>query len=154
CGLFAEILGLERVGIEDHFFELGGHSLLATRLISRIRALLGVEIAVRVLFESPSVGELSLRLSEGSASRPALQAQERPLRLPLSYAQQRLWFIDQLQGTSAEYNVPSALRLKGPLDREALQKAFNAMLERHESLRTHFKVVDGEAEQVIEPVLR
>ena len=155
CSLFAEVLGLERVGIDDDFFELGGHSLMAMRLVSRVRAMLGVELAIRTLFESPSVGQLSGQLREQSlAGRPALVQQKRPERLPLSYAQQRLWFLDRLGGTSVEYNIPQALRLRGDLDEAALVGAVNTIVERHESLRTHFAEVDGEAVQVVEPVSR
>src|SRR5262249_36428200 len=154
CSLFAEVLGLERVGLGDDFFELGGHSLLATRLVSRIRAALGVELAIRTLFESPSVGELSGRLREVGEGRPRLAPQERPERLPLSYAQQRLWFIDRLEGTSAEYNMPEALRLRGELDLEALERTINTIVERHESLRTRFAEVDGEPAQVSEREVR
>jgi pristinamycin I synthase-3/4 len=153
CGLFADVLGLERVGLDDDFFTLGGHSLLATRLVSRIRAVLGVELAIRTLFESPSVGQLNPRLREGISERASapLERQDRPERLPLSYAQQRLWFIDQLKENSTEYNMPQALRLRGDLDREALERAVAAIVGRHESLRTHFAEVEGEPVQVIEP---
>ena len=154
CGLFAEVLGLERIGIDDNFFEMGGHSLLATRLVSRVRTTLGVELAIRTLFEAPSVGQLSTRLSEGTRKRTALERQARPERMPLSYAQQRLWFLDRLGETSTEYNMPGALRLRGELNREALEKAINRIVERHESLRTHFEEKDGEPEQVIEAGLR
>ena len=151
CGLFAEVLGLERVGIDDDFFVLGGHSLMATRLVSRVRATLGVELSIRALFELPNVGQLSAQLRGAGKGRAPLVSQQRPRRLPLSYAQQRLWFIDQIEGASAEYNMPEALRLKGELDRGALERTINAIVERHESLRTHFGEVDGEPEQVIEP---
>src|SRR5262249_27663193 len=154
CSLFAEVLGLERVGLDDDFFELGGHSLMATRLVSRIRAALGVELAIRTLFESPSVGELSGRLREGNERRPRLAPQERPERAPLSYAQQRLWFLDRLEGASPQYNMPEALRLRGELNLEALEKTINTIVERHESLRTRFAEVDGEPAQVIERELR
>ncbi len=154
CSLFAEVLGVERVGIDDNFFQLGGHSLLATRLVSRVRAMLGVELAIRTLFESPSVAQLGRRLSESTIGRAALVRQQRPERLPLSYAQQRLWFLDRLAGGSIEYNMPVALRLRGELDRQALEKTINTIVTRHESLRTHFAEIEGEPVQVIEPELR
>ncbi len=154
CSLFAEVLGVERVGIDDNFFQLGGHSLLATRLVSRVRAMLGVELAIRTLFESPSVAQLGRRLSESTIGRAALVRRQRPERLPLSYAQQRLWFLDRLAGGSIEYNMPVALRLRGELDRQALEKTINTIVTRHESLRTHFAEIEGEPVQVIEPELR
>ena len=154
CALFAETLGVPRVGIDDNFFELGGHSLLATRLVSRVRATLELELPIRVLFEAPSVAELATRLREGQGARARLVRQPRPERLPLSYAQQRLWFIDQFEGTSTEYNMPEALRLQGELDQEALERTINTIVERHESLRTHFVEVDGEPVQTIVPSLR
>ena len=154
CRLFAEVLGLERVGIDDNFFALGGHSLLATRLVSRVRVSLEVELAIRALFEAPTVAELILRLRESEAARLPLVPHQRPEHLPLSYAQQRLWFLDQLGGTSTEYNMPQALQLRGALDREALERTLNTIVARHESLHTHFTVVDGEPVQVIEPERR
>src|SRR4051812_8339093 len=140
CSLFAEVLGIERVGVDDNFFERGGHSLLATRLISRIRATLNVEVAIRSLFEAPSVEALAARLSsEEAASRVPLTAvQPRPAEIALSYAQRRLWFLERLEGISGTYVIPLAARLKGTLDREALEQALGDLVERHESLRTLF----------------
>jgi amino acid adenylation domain-containing protein len=155
CNLFAEVLRVERVGLDDDFFEMGGHSLLAASLVGRIHKILGVGIAIDALFESPTVGQLSGRLQEGTSTQPALTRKARPERLPLSYAQQRLWFLDQLrEGVSTDYNVPVALRLHGELDLQALARTINTIVERHESLRTHFAEVDGEPVQVIETEVR
>jgi amino acid adenylation domain-containing protein len=152
CSLFADVLGLRRVGPDDNFFELGGHSLMAMRLVSRIRATLGVNLAIRTLFEASSAGELSLRLRDVGEVRPPLVLEERPHRLELSHAQERLWFIDRLEGgRSTEYNLTDALRLCGELDRAALESAINTIVERHESLRTHFGEIEGKPLQLIEP---
>jgi nonribosomal peptide synthetase DhbF len=123
-------------------------------LVSRIRATLGVEMQPALLFEWPSVAQLSPRLSKREKSRVALVKQQRPERLPLSYAQQRLWFLDRLGGGSREYNIPAALRLRGALDQRALEKAINAVVQRHEILRTHFEEIEGEAVQVIAAQVR
>ncbi|MGK5496592.1 amino acid adenylation domain-containing protein [Streptomyces sp. URMC 125] len=138
CGLFAEVLGLPAVGIDDGFFALGGHSLLATRLIGRIRAALGVDLEVRHLFEAPTVAEMARLVDRATAERPRLAPRPRPDTVPLSSAQQRLWFLSRLGGSSAVYNFPLALRLRGRLDTTALTQALADVTARHESLRTVF----------------
>ncbi|MFJ5848183.1 amino acid adenylation domain-containing protein [Streptomyces sp. NPDC092903] len=151
CGLFAEVLGLTSVTIDDHFFHLGGHSLLATRLISRIRQTFGVQITVRDLFQGPTVAALAEYVEAGgeqqAVQRPALREAVRPERVPLSSAQQRLWFLHHLEGPSATYNIPLSLRLKGALDTQALQLSLTDLVVRHESLRTLFGMADDAAYQ-------
>ncbi|NTX06686.1 non-ribosomal peptide synthetase, partial [Myxococcus sp. CA040A] len=157
--LFAQVLGIERIGIHDGFFEMGGHSLLATQVVVRVRGALGLELPLRTLFEAPTVAALAARLdarSQGtspSGEQPPLVRVDRTGRLPLSFAQQRLWFLDQLQPGMALYNMPVALRLSGRLEHTAFQQAVDELVRRHESLRTTFRVVEGEPHQVIHPAL-
>jgi amino acid adenylation domain-containing protein len=153
CGLFAEVLGRNQVGVHDDFFAIGGHSLLATRLVSRIRATLGVDVALRSVFESPTIAKLMPQLQGRRKARISLQRHPEAERAPLSYSQQRLWFINELQGSSTEYNMPQALRLRGRLDVDALRRTAQTIMDRHESLRTHFKEDRGVPVQIIAPNL-
>ncbi|MFF3350998.1 condensation domain-containing protein, partial [Streptomyces sp. NPDC002779] len=153
CGLFAEILGVDHVTIDDSFFGLGGHSLLVTRLISRIRSTLGAEVGVRTLFATPTPAGLAAGLrTDDVRTRPALTpAEQRPERIPLSYAQQRLWFLREWDESGVTYNVPLAVRLRGSLDYDALRAALNDVTVRHEALRTILPNPDGEPHQFIVP---
>jgi amino acid adenylation domain-containing protein len=153
CDLFAEVLNRDRVSVYDDFFALGGHSLLATKLVSRIREILGVEVALRSVFESPTIAKLASRLHDSRKARSSLQRDPNLERAPLSYSQRRLWFINQLQGSSTEYNMPEALRLRGRLDVDALQRTVQSITDRHESLRTYFGEEQGEPVQIIAPGL-
>ncbi len=152
AGIWAELLGFERVGAADHFFDLGGHSLLATRVMSRLRSAFGVEMPLRDLFEAPVLADLAarveaaLRAGMGRLTPPLvpLAPDMRQGPQPLSFAQQRLWFIDQLEPGSALYNMPVALRVEGPLRFEALRLTLSEIVRRHEALRTVFAVSGGE----------
>ncbi|MFD5208155.1 amino acid adenylation domain-containing protein [Streptomyces anulatus] len=147
CALFAESLEHEQVSPDDDFFELGGHSLLATRLIGRIRSAFGVELPVRALFESTTPASLAERLEGAGAARPALRRAPRRERPPLSTAQERLWFLHQLDPESAAYHMAFAVRLDGSLDRHALRRALGDVLTRHEILRTVVEPGDGSPRQ-------
>ncbi len=155
AGIWAEILRLERVSVEAGFFDLGGHSLLATRVVSRVREALGVELPLRALFEAPTVAALAGRVEalrrSGASAAPPIVPVPRDAPLPPSFAQQRLWFLHQMEPASPAYNMPNALRLRGPLDVAALRAALDALARRHETLRTTFAEVAGAPVQVIHP---
>ncbi|HEY0735324.1 MAG TPA: amino acid adenylation domain-containing protein [Herpetosiphonaceae bacterium] len=153
--IWQQVLGAPAVGIHDNFFALGGHSLLATQVISRIRAGLGLDLPVRALFEHPTIAELGAAVSEAQqrleagAELPPLTRRTESGPVPLSFAQQRLWFIEQLQSGTASYHVPGAWEIHGPLDVDALQHSLDLVVDRHESLRTTFAIVDEQPMQWI-----
>ncbi|MBJ6766229.1 non-ribosomal peptide synthetase, partial [Myxococcaceae bacterium JPH2] len=153
--LFAQVLGVERVSVTDSFFELGGHSLLATQVVARVRSGFGVELPLRTLFEAPTVAALAVRLdaqaprASESHAPPTLVRADRTSDHPLSFAQQRLWFLGQLASTGIAYSLPFALKLTGALNETALQQGFDALVRRHESLRTTFHETGGEPFQRI-----
>ena len=149
CHLFAEVLSVSRISIDDNFFEMGGHSLLASRLMARIREMLSVELGIGKLFESPTVAELAKQLDQAKTARPAIKKVRRPNEVPLSFAQRRLWFLNCLEGPSPTYNIPLVIRLSGKLNEEALQGAFYDVVEKHETLRTIFPNVLGSSYQEI-----
>ncbi|MGF0176740.1 amino acid adenylation domain-containing protein [Streptomyces sp. Marseille-Q5077] len=148
CDLFAEVLGLPSVNPGDGFFELGGHSLLATRLINRARSVLGIELRVREVFESPTPADLA-RVGREADARPPLVPTDRQKRVPLSFAQKQLWFLQRFNGPSSAYHIPYALRLSGDLDPEILHKALQDVIDRHETLRTVYGSTDGEPHQIV-----
>ncbi|MET0395594.1 MAG: amino acid adenylation domain-containing protein, partial [Longimicrobiaceae bacterium] len=155
AGIWAEVLKLERVGVEESFFELGGYSLLATQVVARARQAFGVEVPLRALFEAPTVAGLAGRIealrSAGAPPAPPMERAPRTQALPVSFAQQRLWVVDRLEPGSPAYNMPYALRLRGELDTAALRAGLDALVARHETLRTTFAEHEGEPVQVIHP---
>ena len=151
AGIYAQVLGLERVGVDDSFFDLGGDSLSAMRVIAAVNTGLDAHLAVRTLFDAPTVAQLAPRIGEDAGRREPLVAVERPAVVPLSFAQSRLWFLDQLQGPSPVYNMAVALRLSGRLDADALGAALADVVGRHESLRTLFAAPEGIPRQLVVP---
>jgi acyl carrier protein len=154
AGIYAHVLGVKRVGVDDSFFDLGGDSLLTMRLVAAINTSLDTDLAVRVVFEAPTVAQLAQRVGEGEGRLEPLVAGERPAEIPLSFAQNRLWFIEQLQGPSPVNNMAAALRLSGRLDADALGEALADVVRRHESLRTVFAARGGTPQQVVLPAER
>ncbi|MBC7299565.1 MAG: amino acid adenylation domain-containing protein [Nocardia sp.] len=152
--VFAEVLGADRVGADDNFFDLGGNSLLATRLTARLGAALDIRVPVRVLFAAPTVAECAHELagSTRAAARPALGPCPRPERIPLSPAQQRMWFLNRFDTGTAAYNIPVVLRLTGALDTTAMRQAFTDLVARHEILRTVYPAVEHAPAQIVLPI--
>ena len=149
--IWAEVLRIERVGIHDDFFELGGHSLLATQLISRVRDALSVELPLREIFDKATIAELAeaIRRPGREVQTPPIEPVPRDRELPLSFAQQRLWILDQIVPSSSFYNVPNAVRLVGRLNPRALRRTYDEIIRRHEVLRTSFTLSVGRPIQVI-----
>ena len=154
AGIWAEVLGIDKVGIDNNFFELGGHSLIATRVISQVRQVFQVELPLRYLFEKPTVAGLGKEIEkaiklDSPVEATSIERIPRSQQLPLSFAQQRLWFLAQLEPDSPFYNIPAAVRLQGELNVEALQQSLNEIVRRHEALRTNFQTIEGQAVAVI-----
>ncbi|QIR40545.1 amino acid adenylation domain-containing protein [Tolypothrix sp. PCC 7910] len=152
-GIWVEILGIKHIGIHDNFFELGGHSLLATRVISQIRKAFKIELPLRCLFASPTVAELATEIEQADLKfkLPNIEKTNIIGNIPLSYAQQRLWYLDQLETHNTAYNIFDAVRIIGSLDISALKQSFNEIIRRHEILRTNFVLENGQPIQVIAP---
>ena len=150
--IWSDIVGVDRVGRHDHFFELGGHSLLAVQVISRVRQVLQADVALGELFTRPVLADFARELEAAArAELPPIEPAAREGRLPVSFAQQRLWFLEQLGNLGSTYHIPGRLRLRGELDRAALARALDTIVARHEALRTTFAQVDGVPEQRIAP---
>ncbi|MBD2471153.1 non-ribosomal peptide synthetase [Nostoc sp. FACHB-145] len=153
-GIWAEVLGIEKISIEHNFFELGGHSLIATRVISQIRQVFQIELPLRCLFEKPTIAQLAIEITQAmqqgsGVAQSKIEPVSRLEKLPLSFAQQRLWFLSQLEPNSPSYNIPISVRLQGQLNVTALQQSFNEIINRHEALRTNFHTIEGQAIAVI-----
>jgi len=154
AGVWAEVLKVERVSTDDNFFELGGHSLLVTRLVSRAQAHFGVELPLKLFFESPTLAtqaaqvEAALR-TDNTLHAPPIVPVSRDENLPLSYSQQRLWFLYQLEPSTSAYNIPTAVRLRGVLDSAALARTMNEVVRRHEILRTHYGTIENKPVQFV-----
>ena len=156
AGVWCDVLGLEQVGVDENFFELGGHSLLAVQVASRVRTALAFELPLRWVFEAPTVRTLAERIEQSAVgiSLPPLTRAVRAETLPLSFAQERLWFIDQLEPESAAYNIPHAVGLTGSLQVAVLEQSVNEIVRRHEALRTSFVDVAGQPAQQIAAELK
>jgi amino acid adenylation domain-containing protein len=157
-GIWSKVLGVERLSVHDNFFDLGGHSLLATQVVSRVRKVLQIELPLRSLFEHTTIAALAenieaIQKTQQKPSPLEILHVSRQADLPLSFAQQRLWFLEQFEPDSYAYNMPGAIRLTGSLDIAALERSLNEVVRRHEALRTTFKLKDGEPVQVISPAL-
>src|SRR6202008_2516319 len=151
AGIYAQVLGVERVGVDESFFDLGGDSLSAMRLIAAINTSLDADLSVRAVFEAPTVARLAPRIGGEAGRLPRVVAGEGPAVVPLSFAQSRLWFLDQLLGPSPVYTMAVAVRLRGRLDAEALGAALADVVGRHESLRTLFPAIEGIPQQLVVP---
>ena len=158
AGIWQQVLQRDTVGVTDNFFDLGGHSLMATQVASRIREAFGVELPLQDLFETPTINDLALKIeqlqiTDEALKLPPLQKAPRDGHPPLSFAQQRLWFLDQLSPGNANYNIPSAIRLQGELNMDVLQRSMDTIIQRHEVLRTVFKEQNGAPVQIIQDTL-
>ena len=151
AGIYAQVLGLDRVGVDDSFFDLGGDSLSAMRVIAAVNTSLDADLAVRALFDAPTIAQLAPRISAQTSRRKPLLAGQRPEVIPLSFAQSRMWFLNRFEGGAATYNMPAALRISGALDVDALDAALDDVIARHESLRTVFPDIDGVPVQKVVP---
>ncbi|WP_434040089.1 pyoverdine non-ribosomal peptide synthetase PvdD [Pseudomonas aeruginosa] len=153
AAIWSEILGVERIGLDDNFFELGGHSLLATRVISRVRQEQQLDASLKALFERPVLEAFAQGLERTTDAVSTIPLADRQQPLALSFAQERQWFLWQLEPESAAYHIPSALRLRGRLDVDALQRSFDSLVARHETLRTRFRLKGGRSYQQVQPAV-